>query len=44
VDVDRPKINRDEGSTAAFSKAQARKLFDAPPVFDPGLGDRRRGR
>ena len=30
VDVERPAINRDEGSTAAFSKAQARKLLDAP--------------
>src|SRR4051794_13992024 len=26
ADVERPSINRDEGSTAAFSKAQARKL------------------
>jgi len=32
VDVDRPAINRDEGSTAAFSKAEARKLLDAPPA------------
>jgi len=31
VDVDRPAINRDEGRTAAFSKAQARKVLDAPP-------------
>lgn len=30
VDVARPSINREEGSTAAFSKAQARKLLDAP--------------
>jgi integrase/recombinase XerD len=30
VDVTRPAINRDEGSTAAFSKAQARRLLDAP--------------
>lgn len=30
VDVARPAINREEGSTAAFSKAQARKLLDAP--------------
>src|ERR1700733_15067700 len=30
VDVDRPTINRDEGSTAAFSKTEARKLLDAP--------------
>jgi len=32
VDVARPTINREEGSTAAFSKAQARKLLDAPPA------------
>jgi integrase/recombinase XerD len=32
VDVDRPAINRDEGSTAAFSKVQARKLLDALPA------------
>ncbi|MGO9268231.1 MAG: tyrosine-type recombinase/integrase [Candidatus Binataceae bacterium] len=32
ADVDRPAINREEGSTAAFSKAQARKLLDAPPA------------
>ena len=32
VDVQRPAINRDEGSTAAFSKAQARKILDAPPA------------
>lgn len=31
VDVSRPTINREEGSTAAFSKAQARRLLDAPP-------------
>jgi integrase/recombinase XerD len=30
VDVDRPAINRDEGSTAAFSKIEARKILDAP--------------
>jgi integrase/recombinase XerD len=30
VDVRRPAVNREEGSTAAFSKAQARKLLDAP--------------
>lgn len=30
--VRRPAINRDEGSTLAFSKAQARKLLDAPPA------------
>lgn len=30
TEVDRPAINRDEGSTLAFSKAQARKLLDAP--------------
>ena len=32
ADVARPAINREEGSTAAFSKAQARKLLDAPPA------------
>ncbi len=30
VDVQRPSINREEGSTAAFSKIQARQLLDAP--------------
>jgi len=41
VDVDRPAINRDEGSTLAFSKAQARKLLDAPPEGTlAGLRDR----
>ena len=30
AEVARPTINRDEGSTLAFSKAQARKLLDAP--------------
>jgi site-specific recombinase XerD len=29
-EVERPAINRDEGTTAAFSKAQARKLLDLP--------------
>jgi len=41
ADVERPTINRDEGSTAAFSKAQARKLLDAPPADTlAGLRDR----
>lgn len=41
ADVTRPAINRDEGSTAAFSKAQARKLLDAPPADTlAGLRDR----
>jgi site-specific recombinase XerD len=41
VDVDRPTINREEGSTAAFSKVQARKLLDAPPSDTiAGLRDR----
>lgn len=41
VDVDRPTINRDEGSTAAFSKAQGRQLLDAPPADTlAGLRDR----
>jgi site-specific recombinase XerD len=30
VDVQRPSINREQGSTAAFSKAQARRLLDTP--------------
>jgi site-specific recombinase XerD len=41
VDVQRPAINREEGSTLAFSKAQARKLLDAPPADTiAGLRDR----
>lgn len=32
ADVRRPAVNREEGSTAAFSKAQARRLLDAPPA------------
>jgi integrase/recombinase XerD len=41
VDVERPTINREEGSTAAFSKAEARKLLDAPPAGTlAGLRDR----
>jgi integrase/recombinase XerD len=39
--VERPTLNRDEGSTLAFSKAQARKLLDAPPEDTiAGLRDR----
>jgi site-specific recombinase XerD len=30
-EVERPAINRNEGATRAFSKAQARKVLDAPP-------------
>ena len=41
VDVARPNINREEGSTLAFSKAQARKLLDAPAENTlAGLRDR----
>jgi integrase/recombinase XerD len=41
VDVERPTINRSEGSTAAFSKSEARKLLDAPPAETlAGLRDR----
>ena len=41
ADVARPSINREEGSTAAFSKAQARKLLDAPsPDTLAGVRDR----
>lgn len=39
--VERPTINRDEGSTLAFSKNQARKLLEAPPLHTvEGLRDR----
>lgn len=41
ADVQRPTINRDEGSTLAFSKAQARKLLDEPDAATlEGLRDR----
>ncbi len=41
VDVQRPTINREESSTAAFSKAQARRLLDTPPADTvAGLRDR----
>ena len=41
TNVDPPAINREEGSTAAFSKAQARKILDAPPATTvAGLRDR----
>ncbi len=41
ADVERPTINRDEGSTLAFSKAQARKMLDAPAADTiEGLRDR----
>ena len=41
VDVARPSINREEGTTAAFSKAEARKLLDAPASDTvAGLRDR----
>jgi integrase/recombinase XerD len=40
-EVERPAINRDEGSTLAFAKAQARKLLDAPAEDTvAGLRDR----
>jgi integrase/recombinase XerD len=46
-EVERPAINRDEGSTLAFAKTQARKILDAPPTETPkgkahvaGLRDR----
>jgi integrase len=40
-EIERPAINRDEGTTLAFSKAQARKIFDAPsPDTVEGLRDR----
>ncbi len=41
VDVQRPAINREEGSTLAFSKVQARRLLDAPAEDTlAGLRDR----
>jgi integrase/recombinase XerD len=41
AEVERPAINRDEGSTLAFSKAQARKVLDAPAEDTiAGLRDR----
>ena len=40
-EVERPAINREEGSTLAFSKAQARKLLDLPAEdTTAGLRDR----
>src|ERR1700722_10158266 len=40
-EVERPAINRDEGSTLAFSKAQARKMLDLPAEDTvAGLRDR----
>jgi integrase/recombinase XerD len=30
AEIERPAINRDEGTTLAFAKAQARKMLDAP--------------
>src|SRR5579864_9831623 len=41
TEVERPAINRDEGSTLAFSKVQARKLLDLPAEDTiAGLRDR----
>jgi site-specific recombinase XerD len=41
AEVVRPAINRDEGTTLAFSKAQARKILEAPsPTTVEGLRDR----
>lgn len=41
TEVERPAINRDEGGTLAFSKAQARKLLDMPAEDTvAGLRDR----
>ena len=39
-EVERPAINRDEGSTLAFAKTQARKLLDLPAEDIAGLRDR----
>ena len=39
--IERPALNRDEGSTLAFAKAQARKLLDLPSEETvAGLRDR----
>jgi integrase/recombinase XerD len=35
TEIKRPAINRVEGSTLAFSKAQARKILDAPMIQTP---------
>jgi len=41
AEIARPAINRDEGSTLAFAKAQARKMLDAPAEDTvAGLRDR----
>jgi integrase/recombinase XerD len=41
TEVERPAINRDEGTTLAFSKQDARKLLDLPdPETLEGLRDR----
>jgi integrase/recombinase XerD len=41
AEIERPAINRDEGTTLAFSKAQARKVLDAPAEDTvAGLRDR----
>jgi integrase/recombinase XerD len=40
-EIRRPKVNRRQGTTHAFSAAQARKLLDAPEAFTlQGLRDR----
>jgi len=40
-EIERPQINRREGSTLAFSKAQARKILDTPDAQTiPGVRDR----
>jgi integrase/recombinase XerD len=41
AEIERPAINRDEGTTLAFAKAQARKMLDAPAEDSvAGLRDR----
>jgi len=40
-EIRRPRVNRKQGTTAAFSPAQARKILDAPdPITVQGLRDR----
>lgn len=41
ADIERPEVNRREGTTAAFSTAEAKRLMDAPdPLSLEGLRDR----
>jgi integrase/recombinase XerD len=37
AEIERPAINRDEGTTLAFAEAQAREMLDAPVEDTPRL-------